>query len=88
MNFHTENTFLNYEKPYSNIINLQIFNYEKPYFKTGEIRKQRLVFSGEEQFKTLLNLGVWKSIPFYKYQYEIDNCPIKTTQTRAEINGV
>jgi len=73
MDFNTENPFLKYGKAYSNILNSQIFKYEKPYFKTNEIQKQLFVINEEEPFNTLLNLGVWKSIPFYIYQYEINN---------------
>ena len=73
MDFNTENPFFKYGNQYSKITTSQIFKYEKPYFKTGEIKNQQLVIKRKVPLKPLYNLGVWKSIPFYKYQYEINN---------------
>jgi hypothetical protein len=87
MNFHTENPFFKYGKPYSNITSSQIFKYEKPYLKIGEIQKQLLVISKEEPFNTLLNLGVWKSIPFYKYQYGLEKNQTKQLKQVLKFKG-
>lgn len=73
MDFNTENLFFKYGNQYSKITNSQIFKYAKPYFKTDEIYNQPFVIKRKGTFYSYINLGVWKSIPFYKYQYEINN---------------